>query len=199
MGCVSEAALEYGVDSEGELSPRNYVTQYNNSVDYDFEAFDRNVGRLVTRLQIRLSRGRKASQLVLPEEKQRTIVAYVDALRARIAEEASLDEVKRKALNKKLDELVAHLNGKKINLTQTMIIVASVFAAINQAQGAAIKLPDSIAAILRVLGVAHEYQQSLLPPPPPEPKQLTHQPNGSFRARESKERFPEELDDEISF
>ena len=195
---VAAAADEYGVDPGGALALGNFTTEWNGQVATDFEAFELAVRGIVTKVQIQVGRAARAGALTLSQTDQTRIEHLVEALRSRIASEPTLDEARRKVLNKKLDELLSNLKSKKVDLARTMVIVGAFFVALDQAQAATIKLPETIASIAKLVTLAKDYQDSLLPAPPAPPKQITDQSTPTTQAR-SAEQFSADLDDEIPF
>jgi hypothetical protein len=147
---VREAASEYGVPGWEDLpEPNAHNFQYE-----EFVVFDHEVTRIVTRLQIKNAKKRKAGTVKLPASRAADITKYVEALRRRI-EGSDFDEKKKATLLRRLDSLKAELIGKgRSDLSKVLIIIASITTALNQAESAIIKLPDAIVAITKVIGLA---------------------------------------------
>lgn len=74
--------------------------------------------------------------------------------------ESDFDEKKKAALYKKLEALKAELTGKSADLSRTMLIIASIMTAVNQAEAAVIKLPEAIAAVMKVIGYVKDDEEA---------------------------------------
>ena len=124
-------------------------------------AIARQIDGEVSKMRFQAMRERRPVAIV--DEPQRAKVEHLLAqLRARV-KESELDQRKKIKLEKKLDELAAMFSGKsQPTLRDTMIVVASIFTAINQAEAAIIKLPDTISAVLEVFGHAQEDAETKL-------------------------------------
>ncbi len=84
----------------------------------------------------------------------------MEVLRRRI-DESDFDEKKKATLYKKLEDLRIELTGKgRADLSKTMVIIASIVTTINQAEAAIIKLPDAIAAVMKVIGYAKDDEEA---------------------------------------
>ncbi|RZJ43858.1 MAG: hypothetical protein EON87_11285 [Brevundimonas sp.] len=79
---------------------------------------------------------------------------HISQLRVRITESELEDRIKSK-LYRKLDEILSILKGKP-TLQATMLVIASFFTAINQAEAAIIRLPETMSAIAEIFGHAQE-------------------------------------------
>jgi hypothetical protein len=79
-----------------------------------------------------------------------------------------------------------------------MVIIGAFFISLDKAESAIIKLPETIGAIAKLVTMAKEYQDSLLPPPPAAPKQITDQSKAKPPTK-AVEQFSADLDDEIPF
>lgn len=153
----------------------SYLTNVINAASYygvsalkdmDFEAggdFDYSSARAVARLidkevsKMRFkAMGERRPALIVEESQRAKVEHLIGQLRERVRE-SDLDDRKKAKLGKKLDELAAMFAGSsKPSLQATMIVIASIFTAINQAEAAIIKLPDVISAVLEVFGHAQE-------------------------------------------
>jgi hypothetical protein len=162
MSRVAAAASEYDIIGADYLE-----VPASSQYDYSFyRQFSQEVLRIVTRLQIRSVRAQQAVSVALSATEQDKIDHHISRLRSRI-EESDLDEGKKAALNRKLDELVAELKGKRTNFSKLLLAVASVVTIINQSEGAIIKLPETIAAVVEIVGYAKQEQDAALPAPKP--------------------------------
>lgn len=153
---VSAAAHEYGVQGWEHLPEANPLNfQYEQ-----FAVFDQAVTQIVTRLQIKRAKQRNANTVRLPASRAADITKYVEVLRRRI-EASDFDEKKKAALYKRLEALKAELAGKgRADLAKTMVIIASIVTTLNQAEAAVIKLPDAIAAVMKVIGLAKDDEEA---------------------------------------
>jgi len=155
IAMVAAAAKEYGVAGWDELTtPDPYNFQYGQ-----FVAFEHEVSQIVTALQIKGAKRRNAASVKLPASRSADIAKYVEVLRRRI-EASDFDEKKKAALYKKLEALKAELTGKRADLSKTMLIIASIMTAVNQAEAAVIKLPEAIAAVMKVIGYVKEDEEA---------------------------------------
>lgn len=152
MAKIAAAASEYDISGWEELTePNPHNFEYSQ-----FVAFEHEVTQIVTRLQIRKAKQRNADTVKLPASRAADITKYVEVLRRRI-EASDFDDQKKTSLYKKLEALKAELTGKgRADLSKTMIIVASIVTTLNQAEAAVIKLPDAIAAVMKVIGYAKD-------------------------------------------
>lgn len=156
MAKVGAAAMAYDVPGWRELpEPNTYNFEYQH-----FAFFDHAVTQITTALQIKKAQQRHADSVKLPASRAADITKYVEVLRRRI-EQNDFDEKKKAALYKKLEALRAELAGKgRADLSKTMIIIASIFTTLSQAEAAVIKLPDAIAAVMKVIGYAKDDEQA---------------------------------------
>jgi len=124
-----------------------------------------------------------------------------ETLIVRFLKEANLSDERTKILLKKVDELEAALEGKRLSFTKVMIALTALSTAVVATEQAIIKLPDTISAIHKVLGKAKEEEDSARPAPP---KALTDQTVRLISDRSQsytgpRESFSADLDDEIPF
>src|SRR5262249_38049236 len=152
---------------------------------------DRVVQHLVTRLQIDGARAnrRKPGQLAVTD--RRKIEHHVSQLRDRINTAPELSDGRKKTLNKKLNELLGVLKEPNVTAIAILAIVASITTAVKGTEDAIIKLPETITAISRVLGMANAAMGY------DEPKQITDASEGEDQGPENL--FNDDLDDEIPF
>jgi hypothetical protein len=162
MSRVAAAAHELCVVAENELklSDYNYIGMNENET-IDFRRFNRDVESIITRLQIRVARTQAKNSTLLSGADQQKITFHVNQLKERI-EQSSLPQSKKKQLNHSLDELIQQLSGRKVDFARTMIIIASVFTTMSQGEAALIKLPETIASISQVIGLAKAHQDEIL-------------------------------------
>jgi len=94
---------------------------------------------------------------VVDEPARLKVEHLISQLRERVKEADTLSDRQKTKLGKKIDELAAlFAGGSKPNIQATMVVIASIFTAINQAEAAIIKLPEVISAVLEVFGHAQE-------------------------------------------
>jgi hypothetical protein len=184
-GCISGAAEVYEIENFEQLNPKNSRDINGN---FDFDEFTIALNSAVTRLQIKVARG-NGSGFVVNTRTRSTIETLVQELRDRIKSSSELDEAKKQALNSRLDELLAELNGKKFNILKAMAIITAICTTINQTEGAAIKLPDTITAISKIIGQIEGFEQKFFPK---SVAQIEHQQG-------PRESFASDLDDDIPF
>lgn len=111
------------------------------------------IDREVTKLRLQTIRDRKGTAVIEPPQVAK-IEHMIAQLRQRVADSDMEDRTKQKVY-RKLDELLAIMKGKP-TLQATMVVIASIFTAINQGQAAIIKLPETISAIAEIFGHAQE-------------------------------------------
>ena len=113
----------------------------------------------VMRLRFRARKGRQGSHLELNDARRDTIHHHIVQLRKRIAD-SDLDVKRQGALNKKLDELAAELDGqKKLDLAKVILIfgaIGTLVAAGANAQQAIISWPETMAVITGLLDAQKE-------------------------------------------
>ncbi len=152
MTKVGAAALEYDVLGGKDLPKPNAIEfQFNQ-----YLAFENAVAGIVTRLQIKNAKKRSPDTVKLPASRAAEITKYVEVLRRRI-EDSDFDDKKKEALYKRLEALKAELTSKgRTDLSKTLIIIASIATTLSQAEAAVIKLPDAIAAVMKVIGYSKD-------------------------------------------
>ena len=108
--------------------------------------------------------GEKRPNVALTASQTSKIDHLLKQLHQRVFENPDLDERKKDKLLKKIDELSSMFKGgAKPSLQATMVVIASIFTAINQGEAAVIKLPEVITAVLEIFGHAREdAEQKLL-------------------------------------
>ena len=105
----------------------------------------------VMKLRFRARRGRQGSHLDLSLARRETIQHHIAQLRVRIAD-SDLDIKKQEALNKKLDDLLAELNGtKKVDLAKVMVILGSIATFTAAVQQNIIRWPETMATVASIL------------------------------------------------
>ena len=163
---VSEAADHFGIPEIKDLrvSP-------GNSWGYDeSKATAQRIDAEVMKLRFRARRGRQGSHLELSPPRRDTIQHHIVQLRKRIAE-SDLDTAKQAALNKKLDELIAELDGrKKVDLAKVLVILGGISALVTigaNVQQNIIKWPETMASIASLLDEQKEEADA---------KRLAHMP-----------------------
>lgn len=190
MSKVAAAADAYDIPNRDGLiepHPHNFDSGH-------FAAFEQAVTQIVTRLQIKNARLRKQGEVRLPLSRTNDIEKYIEVLRQRIIG-SDFDENKKKALLKKLEELRTEITGKRADLSKTMLIIASIVTTVNQAEAAVIRLPDAIAAVMKVIGLAKQDEEAA---------RLQIQADAAPKALEDHRRKPPhspipKTDDEIPF
>lgn len=146
----------------------------------------------ITKLRLQTIPDRKALSVIEPVQVTK-IEHLVAQLRQRIVE-SELDDSKKAKLYKKLDELQAVMKGKP-SLAATMVVVASIFTAINQAEAAIIKLPEVISSITEIFGLAQqEADKKLLEH---KAQKMIEDKSSKTDAKDSYESF--DLNDDIPF
>lgn len=171
---LEELLKRYG-EHDNDIDPRiSYLTNILSAADYfDIPAlkdlsFDPNdsfgygearsiahiIQREVTRLRFRALKERHPSAVSLQGSQQIKLEHLIEQLRQRIGD-SDIDAARKAKLLKKLSELEGLVRGGRPSFRDTMVILASLAALVNQAESAIIKLPDTIAAVAEVLGMAH--------------------------------------------
>lgn len=152
---ISEAADHFDIPEVKDLriSP-------GNSWGYDeSKRTAQQIDSEVMKLRFRARRVRGGSQLELTDNRRETIQHHIVQLRKRIAE-SDLDAAKQTALYKKLDELVAELNGqKKLDLAKIVLIFGAIGTLVTMganAQQNIIRWPETMATISSLL---HEQKE----------------------------------------
>jgi methyl-accepting chemotaxis protein len=193
MGRVYAAGIEFSVPGAENLN----VPATGNYQPYHYRNFSQDVLGIVTQLQIRSVRRAKEMSVELHVNDKRKIQHHIQQIRSRIDSTSDLDEHKKRALHKKLDALAEELNGKRLNFARTMVIVASIAAAVSQTESAIIKAPETISTIMEIIGSANELEESQRRLPRPE-KPLAIESKRQKMVTDGAH-FARDLDDEIPF
>lgn len=170
---LEELLKRYG-EHDNDIDPRiSYLTNILSAADYfDIPAlkdlsFDPNdnfgygearsiahiIQREVTRLRFKALKERHPSSVVLLGAQQVKLEHLISQLRQRVTD-SEIDQSRKARLLKKLAELEVIVRGGRPSFRDTMVILASLAAFVNQAESALIKLPEAIAAVAEVLGIA---------------------------------------------
>lgn len=169
-----EVLSSYGHNDDDTEPRHSYLTKVFSAAEHwnvpvldevDFEvhpdfgeADTRRLFRMIdketNKLRLQTIRDRKGIIAVIEPPQATKIEHLISQLRKRIIDSEMEDRTKQK-LYKNLDELLAIMKGKP-TLQATMVVIASIFTAINQGQAAIIKLPDTISAIAKIFGHAQE-------------------------------------------
>lgn len=148
---VFSAAEHYGVPVLDEIE----FEINGNHDDMSMRRLFQTIDREVTKLRLQTIRDRKGTAVIEPPQVAK-IEHLVSQLRQRVTDSTDMDERTKQKVYKKLDELLAIMKGGKPTLQATMLVIASIFTAINQGQAAIIKLPETISAIAEIFGHAQE-------------------------------------------
>jgi hypothetical protein len=173
---LAEALKKYG-EHDDDMDVRiSYLTNILSAADHfdvpvlkdmviDVDASDfgfaearassRIIDREITRLRFAALRESRPTSVAIEPAQQVKLEHQIEQLRQRVRV-SHLDEAKRRKLNGKLDDLLSIIKAEKTSLRDTTLVLGSLFTTINQAEGAVIMLPDTLAAILEVLGFARE-------------------------------------------
>lgn len=148
---VFSAAEHYGVPVLDEIEFEINGNHYDMSMRRLFQT----IYREVTKFRLQTIRERKGTAVIEPPQVAK-IEHLVSQLRQRVTDSTDMDERTKQKVCKKLDELLGIMRGGKPTLQATMVVIASIFTAINQGQAAIIKLPETISAIAEIFGHAQE-------------------------------------------
>lgn len=133
--------------------------EFNPGYNFDYDAaryMAREIDRVVSRMRFASLRNQRP-EIVIEEPKRQKIAHLIEALRKRVEESTDLSERQQRQLLRRIDELSRMFaSGSKPSLQATMVVIASIFTAINQAEAAVIKLPDVVNAVLELFGHAEE-------------------------------------------
>jgi hypothetical protein len=188
MAIVAAAAEELGIDGLWHPSVERDVLE-------DLAEFSLKVSQITTRLQLRNSRGRTEFSVQLSNTTKARIKLEVERLRGIIGE-SDLEEARRQALLKKLDELVREIEGARTDYSKVMAVLAIVGASVMAGTSFLADAPNAIATITSLVGKDKEAElkeQDRLGPPPVR-KALPSPPKNDFG-----QSFGRELEDEIPF
>lgn len=157
---VAAAAWEFGIQGGNALQMPS-----TDEYDYrDFRAFSQQVAALLTRLQIRVAKNTSATSVALRDVERSSLLVYINNLREQI-KNAGLTEERCKLLLKKLDELQDALEGRRISFTKVMIAIAAFAGAVTASEQAIIKAPETVAAVVKLLGQAKAQEDAAREPP----------------------------------
>jgi len=198
MSAVQAAFEEFAPDGVGGLASPDKTFELD-----DFNWFNQAVKKVITRLQVRALRRTAADWIALPAENKTSLVAEIGRLKNRVARASDLTDERKKALSKRLDDLLQEIEKPRLNLTRFAVAVAAVAGALVGVESAAIKGPETLVAILDTvhLVVGKEAERRALFDHYRQAPAIEHQPQGGFvRARATpRESFSSDLDDEIPF
>ena len=198
MSAVQAAFEEFRVENVGSLATGDQTFGLD-----DFNWFNQSVRKVITRLQVRALRRTAADWVVLPAENKTSLVAEVGRLKNRVTRASDLTEERKKALIKRLDELLEEIEKPRLNLTRLAIAVAAVAGALVGVESAAIKGPETLVAILDTVHivVGKDADRKALIEHYRQAAAIEHQPEGGFVRAKAKptESFTADLDDEIPF
>lgn len=205
MARVLAAAEVYQVPGYEELSELRTIDAQA------FPAFDHEVLKIVTRLQVGAARRKSAELVELEPSDQVRIKADVERLKNRVDASQAIEPAKKKVILRKLDDLLAEIAKPKVRYVAVMVTLMALAPFAGQVEDDLIKLPQTIIAVLDTLALAkgkQDERQAVLdryrrpkelehhpavpkaaPIKPPSPKS-TSSPRGEFIV---------DLDDEIPF
>lgn len=154
MSRVGAAAAELMIDGAESLQPTNKGGYSGN----DFEDFNQAVFRIVTRLQLRsVRRSAKVSVEVEPADKIK-LIFQINKLKE-LAASSVLEDDRKKAVAKKLDDLLKEIDGPRMDLAKIMVILASAVALLKTAQGFVINTPEMMVSIMDTVSIVTEKEQ----------------------------------------
>lgn len=194
MSRVGAAAEELNIEGGSALLPEHESGYGQN----DFDDFNQAVFRIVTRLQLRaLRRVAKVSVEVEPADKLK-LKFQVNKLKDLTASSV-LDDDRKKAVAKKLDELLKEIDGPRMDLAKLMVILASAVAMMKTGQSFVIDTPEMMVSIMDTVSIItdKEHQRQALVEHYRKPRAIedkTEKPKPAPR-----EEFSPDLDDEIPF
>lgn len=157
---VAAAAWEYEIPGGNALQIPD-VGEYHHG---HFRTFAQQVAALITRLQIRAAKNGNATSVALREVERSSLLVHINNLREQI-KNAGLTEERTKLLLKKLDELQDAVEGRRVSFTKVMIAIAAFAGAVTATETAVIKAPETVAAIVKLLGQAKEEEEKAKAPP----------------------------------
>ena len=195
---IQQAAFECGVGGFDEWAIKPPV-----SSDL-FDIFDSEVYAVTVRLKFRVAR-RRRGEIMHPDTAERERLNFrIKQLREEV-EASDLAADKKAALNKKLDELVAVFGGERVNRGKVLVVLAAIGALVTQAQGAILKGPETVVAIMDTINLVigkDDERQALLEryrkPLAIEDKSKTEAEKKPHRPP-AREQFVADIDDEIPF
>jgi hypothetical protein len=200
MSRVGAAADELNIEGASRLQA-SYETGYSQN---DFDDFNQAVFRIVTRLQLRaLRRTVKASVEVEPADKLK-IKFQVNKLKDLVGSSV-LDDDRKKAVAKKLDELLKEIDGPRLDLAKLMVILASAVAMMKTGQSFLIDAPEMMVSIMDTVSMVtdKEHQRQALIEQYRKPRAIEDKTEKSRPAAKPapvpREEFSADLDDEIPF
>lgn len=200
MSRVGAAAEELNIEGASALLPEHEAGYGQN----DFDDFNQAVFRIVTRLQLRaLRRVAKVSVEVEPADKLK-LKFQVNKLKDLTASSV-LDDDRKKAVAKKLDELLKEIDGPRMDLAKLMVILASAVAMMKTGQSFVIDTPEMMVSIMDTVSIItdKEHQRHALVEHYRKPRAIedkTEKPKAAPKPRPAPvEEFSADLDDEIPF
>lgn len=200
MSRVAAAAEELNIGGANDLLPRHESGYGAN----DFDDFNQAIFGIVTRLQIRaLRRTAQVSVEIEPADKLK-IKHQINKLKSLVASSV-LDDDRKKAVAKKLDDLLKEIDGPRMDLAKLMVILASAMALMKSGQGFVIDTPEMMASLMDTVSLItdKEHQRQALVEHYRKPRAIedkTEKPKPALQpAPVPREDFSADLDDEIPF
>lgn len=163
MTTVAAAAEELGIAGVEYPFDAEYPAQ-------EIDAFLLKVSGVVTRIRLRSGRRFRPYSVKLGTRTKARIEIEIQKLRG-LVEESDLSEPKRKALLKKLDELMHELNQDRLSFAKTLRILAAVSVSVGGGTAFLAEAPAAVQTIMTLIGADKELEDEeaarLAPPSPP--------------------------------
>lgn len=184
---VQSAAYEYEIEDAENLGIPS-----QNLDSASFFWFNQEVTRLVTRLNLRNVRRLAEDSLELDPPDRTKIKAEIERLKNRVRGAEGIDDPVKNSLVKKIEALLAEVDKPTLNLTKFTLAMAAVtaaFTALGSVQGAVIKGPETVVALLDMVHIVRgrDEERRALFERYRKPKAIEHTPE------------PTDDDDEIPF
>lgn len=198
MSAVQAAFEEFEIGGVGDLG--EYDRTYGVG---DFAWFNQAVKKIVTRLQVRAVRRTRVELIELEVADQSKLKAEITRLKNRVESASDLTDDRKKAIRKKLDELLEEITKPRLNWTKFVVALAAVAAAVNGIESAAIRAPETLVALLDTVHIVagKEAERRAVIEHYRKPRAIEHQPEDKARptAPKAAASFSDDLDDEIPF
>lgn len=174
MTLVQGASEEYGVDPERQLQRED--SKALSRLDYSW--FSQAALKLVTRLKVRTAKRANVVTIELAPADKTKIRAEVERLRNRVEAATDIDVRRKRAIMQRLDDILKEIEKPRANHGAVLVMLAAIVPLVGQAQDVVVKLPETIVAVMDVIGVVagEEEERRAILQRWREPKAIEHRP-----------------------
>jgi hypothetical protein len=189
MTLVAAAARQCGVTHPDEDE------EFEGYSDQGFKRQYRKAVSAATRLSLAAKQRRSVTMLAFPDGAKARLRKHLSDLEAAI-DAADLPEKRKKTLRSKLSEFSVELDKERSNIGKMCAVLALVAAALGGAESDIVKLPKTVAAIIKIVG---DIKGDELESAPGQVALPASDKRKALEAPASASDSPSDLDDEIPF